>query len=698
MKDQAIDQYAEQALSRYGGYVVMNRALADFRDGLKPVQRRVAYATYQAGALPSKAHKKSAEIVGATLGKWHPHGDTAVYDAMVGMVQERYPLIEGHGNFGGPMFEAAAARYTEARLSLFGAAAFDNIDIAAMMDNYSATDKEPVTLPVKVPLLLLNGSEGIGLGLAAHIPPHNLQEVLDAALLLTRNPQASFEDLVACIQGPDYGHGILLSPRTDVEEMYRQGRGTLEYRCNYKVADVKDHRTLTVRGLCPGFNARKFFAAMTQLQQDNLILYCSDQSDKEGLKIVVGCKDDRVLEKRVLPLLHTRMSYRWWAVHRDGDDEAIDPTTVRSLNLKTALEGFVKYRSDVEERRLTLELQQHQHQHKRAAALLVACQQLGVVKDVISAVHKDRAAAAMALATALDIDVESADIVLGTALWTLARANMKTLGRQVLEAQEACRTVEQRLTQIPQEVAATLESMRTFQDARGTRVAKRETQMFNDKKDVWVGVRAAAGPMIRDVDVPLKARVYYDQLVRCTDRVFWVLRGDTKVTGRDVAYLDETNMDVVGVIADTADRIVALDRSGQLLVTSLSAPRLGDINEAICVAGARQGDRLLVTYDLGYVTLVDVPAPFGRRKMRPLLGGDRGQPISFRVVPADAEVYDQRGPLNISGPTKPNGSTYIVGPSNYVLTRKGRRVLADRNDLLALLKDQDVEQTQPLTA
>lgn len=694
MTDQAIDQYAEQALSRYGGYVVLNRALADFRDGLKPVQRRIAYAAYKGGATPEKAHKKSAMLVGDVLGKYHPHGDASVYDAIVGMVHERYPLLEGHGNFGGAMFEAAAARYTECRLSSFGAACFDEIGIASFVDNYSATDKEPVTLPVKVPLLLLNGSEGIGLGLAAHIPPQNLKEVLDAALLLVRDPQVTFEELVACIKGPDYGHGILVSDRAAVEDMYRNGRGTLEYRCNYKLAEAADHRTLTVRGLCPGFNAQKFFAAMTKLNQDNLILYCSDQSDKDGLKIVVGCRDDRVLEKRVLPLLHTRMSYRWWAVQRNGEDDTIDATTVRSLDLRTVLQEFVTYRSGVEHLRLVRELEQHQAQQRRATALLAACQQLDVVRDVIAAPHKDRAAAAIVLAKALDLDEEQADIVLGTSLWTLARANMKLLGRQVLEAQQACGTVERRLTQIPQEVAATLESMLVHQDERGTRVSTREAVAFNDKQDVWVGARSAPGPLVRDVEVPLKARVYYDQMVRCTNQVLWVNRGDTKIMRRDVAYLDDAAIDAVGIISDTSDRVVALDRSGQLLVTSLSAPRLGDVNEAICVAGAKEGDRLLLTYDVGYVTLIDVPAPFGRRRMRPLLGGDRGQPISFRVVPADAVVHDDRGPLSIQGPTKPKGAVHVVADSNYVLTRKGRRAMVDRVGLLELLEAQDVEQSQ----
>lgn len=696
MTDQPIDTYAEQALSRYGGYVVMNRALADFRDGLKPVQRRIAYAAYRSGALPEKAHKKSAMLVGEVLGKYHPHGDASVYDAVVGMVQERYPLLEGHGNFGGPMFEAAAARYTECRLSRFGAACFDEIDVTAMADNYSATEKEPVVLPVKVPLLLLNGSEGIGLGLAAHIPPQNLGEVLDATMALIKDPGTTFETLIAHIKGPDYGHGILVSSRADVEDMYRNGRGTLEYRCNYKVAEADDHKTLTVRGLCPGFNAQKFFASMTKLQQDGLILYCSDQSDREGLKIVVGCKDDRVMEKRVLPLLHTHMSYRWWAVQRNGEDDVIDESSVRSLKFKDVLDEFITYRSGVELRRLTRDLEKQQYQSKKAAALLVACQQLDVVRDVIAAPHKDRAAAAAVLAKALHLDEEQADIVLGTSLWTLARANMKVLGRQVLEAQAACTALEERLKHISQEVLATLESMRTYVDARGTKVSTREAATFAEKQDVWVGIRTAPGPMVRDVEVPVKARVYYDQLVRCNDRILWVARGDTKVTGRDVSYLDDSTVDAVGIIADTSDRIVALDRSGQFLVTSLSAPRLGDVNEAICVAGAQAGDQLLVVYDVGYVLLIDVPEPFGRRKMRPILGGDRGQPMSFQVVPADAEVHDDRGTLKIAGPTKPKGAVHVVADLNYVLTRKGRRVLLDRDGLLALLKEQDVERTQPL--
>ena len=220
----------------YAMSVIITRALPDVRDGLKPVHRRILYAMHEAGMTPNKPYKKSARIVGEVLGKYHPHGDSSVYDATVRLAQDfstRYPLVDGHGNFGSVDGDSAAAmRYTEVRMAKITGEMLEDIDkdTVDFMPNYDGSLQEPTVLPSKIPNLLVNGSAGIAVGMATNIPPHNLGEVIDGCVMLIDNPEASLEELMTKIQGPDFPTGAKIMGRDGIIKAYATGRGSIKMR------------------------------------------------------------------------------------------------------------------------------------------------------------------------------------------------------------------------------------------------------------------------------------------------------------------------------------------------------------------------------------------------------------------------------------------------------------------------------------
>ncbi len=243
-----LEQEMKKSFISYAMAVIINRALPDVRDGLKPVHRRILYAMNELGMTPDKPFRKSARIVGDVLGKYHPHGDTAVYDAMVRLAQDfntRYMLVEGQGNFGSVDGDGAAAmRYTEARmskitLSLIGEIDKDTVDF---MPNFDETLMQPTVLPSRFPNLLVNGSSGIAVGMATNIPPHNLTEVINAAICLMDNPDASLDDLMEHVKGPDFPTGGIILGRSGIREAYHTGRGRIVVRAKTEVETLANGR------------------------------------------------------------------------------------------------------------------------------------------------------------------------------------------------------------------------------------------------------------------------------------------------------------------------------------------------------------------------------------------------------------------------------------------------------------------------
>ncbi|MDD4497901.1 MAG: DNA gyrase subunit A, partial [Methanosarcinaceae archaeon] len=240
-----IDDEMKKSYINYAMSVIAGRALPDARDGLKPVHRRILYAMKEAGITHDKAYKKSARVVGDVLGKYHPHGDSAVYDSIVRMVQEfslRYPLIDGQGNFGSIDGDSAAAmRYTEVRMDKISQEMLDDIDkeTVPFRPNYDGSMEEPVVLPAKLPNLLINGSTGIAVGMATNMAPHNLREIIDGALMLIENPETSISDLMTVVKGPDFPTGAHILGTTGIKSAYTTGRGPVRIQAVSEIDEFK---------------------------------------------------------------------------------------------------------------------------------------------------------------------------------------------------------------------------------------------------------------------------------------------------------------------------------------------------------------------------------------------------------------------------------------------------------------------------
>jgi DNA gyrase subunit A len=290
-----IEKEVKKSFLEYSMSVIVSRAIPDFRDGLKPVHRRILYALYDQGMTHDKPHRKSATIVGEVMGKYHPHGDAAIYQTMVKMAQDfsmRYPLVDGHGNFGSIDGDAAAAmRYTESRMSKIASELLKDIDKDTIdwRSNYDDSRQEPAVLPARIPNLLINGSSGIAVGMATNIPPHNLGEVVDALNLLIDNPQVDLDELMQVLPGPDFPTAGIIVGSEGIYKAYKTGRGSIKIRAKYEIEERKGGKNAIVITEIPyQVNKARLVEKIAELARDKKIdgiVDLRDESNRKGTVI-----------------------------------------------------------------------------------------------------------------------------------------------------------------------------------------------------------------------------------------------------------------------------------------------------------------------------------------------------------------------------------------------------------------------------
>ncbi len=363
IKSRKITDEVQQSYLDYAMSVIVSRALPDVRDGLKPVHRRILYSMWNTGLKSGGRFKKSATVVGEVLGKFHPHGDSAVYDSMVRMAQDfsmRYPLVWGQGNFGSMDGDSAAAyRYTEAKLAPIAEEMLYDIEKETVdfVPNFDGTHKEPVILPAKLPQLLLNGTMGIAVGMATNIPPHNLGELADAIVYLIDNPKADIEALMKFIKGPDFPTGGIIYNEKDIREAYSTGRGKIVTRAKAGIVEVKSGVfQIIVNEITYATNKATLIAKIAQLVKDgkiNGIKDLRDESDKDGVRIVIELKKDTYPQKILNKLYSTTDLQKNFNVNMLALVNGIEPQV---LNLKSILDHYIEHRRIVIVRRVQFDL------------------------------------------------------------------------------------------------------------------------------------------------------------------------------------------------------------------------------------------------------------------------------------------------------------------------------------------------------
>ena len=384
-----IEKMMKESFLQYSMSVICSRALPDVRDGLKPVHRRILYTMYENGLYPERAYRKCADTVGSVLGKYHPHGDASVYDALVRMAQSfslRYPMVDGQGNFGTVDGDPAAAyRYTEARMAKMSMYMLTDIakDTVDFVPNYDDRLKEPSVLPSRFPHLLVNGSNGIAVGMATNIPPHNLGEVIDAMKLIVENPDCTLDELMQCIKGPDFPTGGIIMGRSGIRAAYGTGRGKITLRGDAEITEIKGRQCIIIHEIPYMVNKRKLIESIAQLHKDKRIdgIYAMrDESNlKEGIRIVI------VLKKDVMPQLILNKLYSYTQLQDTVGVImlALVNGVPKMLTLKQMLEQYIDFQVEVITRRTRFDLKKAKEREHILQGLKIALDNIDEVIEIM---------------------------------------------------------------------------------------------------------------------------------------------------------------------------------------------------------------------------------------------------------------------------------------------------------------------------
>jgi len=471
----------KQSFINYAMSVIVDRALPDVRDGLKPVQRRILYGAYQDGVLPSRKHVKCAKIVGEVMGKFHPHGDAAIYDTLVRLAQPwnlRYPLIDGQGNFGSVDGDPPAAqRYTEARLSHIGLELLQDLDkeTVPFVPNYDGTQEQPEVLPAALPNLLVNGSAGIAVGMATSLPPHNLGEVVDALVQMIDNPEISLEEVMKVLPGPDFPTGAKLS-RRGIKEAYASGRGSLKVRARVRHEEKNGRAMLVFTEIPYQVNKADLIAQIASLVRNKVIEEISalrDESDRQGLRIAVelkrGANPQVVLNKLYK---HTRLQTSFTV-----NLLAIVHGEPKVLNLLEIMRHYLEHRGVVVRKRTEYELRKAKERAHVLEGLLIA---LDHIDEVIALIRgsQDATEARSGLVSRYNLSEIQAQAILDMRLQRLVgleREKLQAEYRELMEEigrLEAILGDEKRLWQVVR--SELLEIKNKYGDPRRTQITEFE--------------------------------------------------------------------------------------------------------------------------------------------------------------------------------------------------------------------------------
>ena len=474
-----ITKEMRDAYLQYSMSVIVGRALPDVRDGLKPVHRRVLFAQHEMSNNHDKPYKKSARVVGDVMGKYHPHGDMAIYDTMVRMAQDfslRYPLIDGQGNFGSIDGDSpAASRYTEVRMTKLAEELLEDIDkeTVPFAPNYDDSLQIPTVLPAKFPNLLVNGSSGIAVGMATNIPPHNMGEVLDGCIHLIKNPNCSIDEIIERIPGPDFPTSGVISGRTGILQAYKKGKGIISLKAVSEIVQVKDHEEIIITELPYQVNKAKLIESMADLVRDKQIEGISDirdESSREGMRIVVICKKNEnanVLLNRLYKFTQMQVSFGIIMLALDAKNQPV------TFDLKGMLQAFVEHRRDVVTKRCIFDLKKALEKAHILEGLKKALDQIDAVIKTIRA-SKEASIAKEALISTFAFSERQATAILEMRLQRLTGLEREKIENELAELVkfiEHLRFVLNDVQEIYKIILSELEEIRKkYSDKRRTKI------------------------------------------------------------------------------------------------------------------------------------------------------------------------------------------------------------------------------------
>ncbi len=549
--DEMKTSYIDYAMS-----VIVGRALPDARDGLKPVHRRILYGMQELGVAHNRPHKKSARIVGDVLGKYHPHGDVAVYDTMVRMAQNfsyRYPLVDGQGNFGSVDGDSAAAmRYTEARLSRIAGELLVDLDkdTVAWSPNFDNTLKEPQIMPAKLPNLLVNGSSGIAVGMATNMPPHNLVEVVDGIIRVIEEPEVSIGELMEIIKAPDFPTGGIISGYEGIKQAYETGRGSIKLRAKVDIEQKTKTKkeSIIIKEIPYQVNKSKLVEAIAEYAKKykvDSITGLRDESDRKGMRIVISLKSGA----NALIILNNLYKHTELETTFGVNNRALVEGEPRVLTLKELIEYYIKHRRDVTIRRLQYELERAENRKHILEGLIIAISHIDEVIKIIKA-SSDSKNAQAALIARFELSEAQAKEILDMRL-----SRLSALERDKIETERG--ELDQKITWLKEVLASEarifgvikdelIELKEKYGDARRTEI---EELVELNERDFVEEEEVALYFTERDYVKRLPAKIFKQQL-----------RG-----GKGIAVIDKREGDVISyfIRASTRERLILLTEYGR---------------------------------------------------------------------------------------------------------------------------------------
>ena len=554
IEDEMRSSYLDYAMS-----VIVARALPDARDGLKPVQRRILYAMQDLGMRPNSSYKKSARLVGEVLGKWHPHGDSAVYDAMVRMAQSwtmRAPLVDGQGNFGSVDDDPPAAmRYTEARLSRIAEEMLVNLDQETVdfTENFDSTLQEPTVLPARLPNMLLNGASGIAVGMATNIPPHNLSEICDAVVQLIDRPDSTVEDLMRKVKGPDFPTGSTIMGREGIVSAYMTGRGQIVVRARAEIEPMRrsSRMHIIISELPYQVNKATLVQRIATLVKDRRVDGISevrDESDRKGMRVVVelrGGSQPQIVLNNLYKLTPMQSSF-------SANMLALVDGTPKIITLKSALQYFIEFRQQVVTRRSEFELRKARARAHILAGMRIAISQLDAVIALIRA-SADVEEARNGLMERFGLDEPQAQAILDMQLRRLSALERERIEKEYEELQKTISGLEELLGD-PAKVLA--EVKKETQELNKKYGEPRKTDITDDAYDF----SRSELEVHEQVAVTLSQGGYIKRIAAATYR-------NQHRGGKGVVSMNTKDDDPVKhiLVADTHDRILFFTNTGRVL-------------------------------------------------------------------------------------------------------------------------------------
>lgn len=562
LEGQMKNSYIDYAMS-----VIVTRALPDVRDGLKPVHRRILYAMSEAGMLPGKAYKKSARIVGDVLGKYHPHGDIAVYESAVRMAQDfstRYPLVDGHGNFGSVDGDSAAAmRYTEMRMAKITVEMLRDIDknTVDFMPNYDGSLQEPLVLPSRIPNLLVNGSYGIAVGMATNIPPHNLSEVVDGLSAMIDDPDITIDGLMKYIKGPDFPTAGIIQGVKGIEDTYRTGRGSITVRAKTEIEDMdRGKHRIVVTEIPYQVNKARLIESIADLQRQKVldgITALRDESDRSGMRIAIELRADVSPDIMLNNLFkHTQMQVNFGAIML-----ALVDGHPRILNLKQILYYYLKHQEEVITRRSQYELDKAKAKAHILEGLLIA---LDHIDEVIKTIRESRTddVAKQALMSKFGLSEKQAIAILDMRLRKLTGLERDKLEQDYKDVQETIAYLEDLLSSREKIMGVVKDEL---QDEKKNFGDERRTQISATKEDFTLTDLIPDEPMT----ITLTKQNYIKRMDSADIRV-------QKKGGRGVSGMKMKDEDYVWKILNTSthNRILFFTNKGKVYMkTAVEFPK-----------------------------------------------------------------------------------------------------------------------------